>query len=88
MIEVIDSVWYGIKLTPFMPYKQIGIVAVRTLPANKIKFYIGLARGENEEKDEIIIAKNGVPFYPFYLLDWANGIMKMVEQEEEDKQNG
>ena len=69
-----------------MPYKQIGIVAVRTLPANKIKFYIGLARGENVEEDEIIIAKNGVPFNPYFLFGWANGIMKKVEWGEESEQ--
>lgn len=82
MIEVIDSVWYGIKIQTFTRFKQIGIVAVKTLPDNKIKFYIGLAHGENLEKDEMMIAKNGIPFNPFFLFEWANGIMKNVEREE------
>lgn len=83
MSEIMDSVWYGIKLVSFLPYKQIGIVAVKTIPANKVKFYIGLARGENVEEDEKRIAEHGVPFNPYFLFELANGIMEKVEGEKE-----
>lgn len=71
--EIVDSVWYGLKM-PFMLMTQIGIVAIKCKPDGKVKFYIGLGRGEDQEEDEQMIADMGVPFYPKGLVKWFMGV--------------
>lgn len=69
MNEIIDSIWYGIKL-PVMGIRMIGIIAMRCKISGKMKFYIGLGRGEDEMEDANAVAKMGVPFYPMLLIEW------------------
>lgn len=85
MNDVISSIWYSIKL-PLLSEKQIGIVAVRCRVTGKIKFYIGLAKGEDLQKDEEIISRLGVPFYPSPIIDWVISIrMSEKLRKETDK---
>lgn len=79
--KIIDSVWYSIKI-PLLSMRQIGIVAMLSGPAKKLKYYIGLSRGEYQEEDEKFIAKWGVPFYPIKLIQWF-----VTLQKENDEAN-
>lgn len=77
--EIIDSVWYGIKL-PIFGMRIIGVVAMRCTVAGEVKYYIGLGRGKDTKEDEEFIAEWGVPVYPAYFASWV----KMIEEGAED----
>lgn len=71
--EIISSVWFGIKM-PLLSMTQIGIVAVKMVNG-KVKFYIGLGRGDEQKEDEVMVAEMGVPFYPALLLEWMRDVV-------------
>lgn len=77
--KVIDSIWHGIKI-PILGMRTIGIVAVQCEVTGKIKFYIGLGRGENTQQDEQAIYNMGVPFYPSIVGEWLYGIESFVNE--------
>lgn len=61
---------------------MIGIIAMRCKITGKMKFYIGLGRGEDEKEDADRIAEMGVPFYPMGLIAWIS--MLQVERGHEN----
>lgn len=76
--DIISSVWCTVKLPVLSNQIMIGVIAVQCRISKHIKFYIGLASGEDLERDEKTIYRMGVPFYPLYFVSWVQQVMKSV----------
>lgn len=63
-IDILDSVWFG-NLTEGT---TIGIVKINT--GYGVKWYIGLAEGDDKSYDEQFIAKWGTPIFPDQLKEF------------------
>lgn len=75
----IGAFWYCVKL-PLLSKRVIGIVAVQCEITGRIKFYIGIGSGKDEECDQNSIYKMGVPFHPQPLLGWIMELMQNSER--------
>lgn len=78
-MEIVSSIWYGIKI-PVFNNRLIGIIAVKDKLNQRMKLYIGIGKGENQELDENHILQYGVPFYPGFLIDWLADIISYIEE--------
>lgn len=81
-LEVIDSIWFGIKIQG--PFKTIGIVSVQDTISKKIKMYIGPAFGYNLDQDIRMIVQTGVPCDGDFILEW---IQRQKGYEDADTDN-
>jgi len=67
-LEVIDTIWFQIKIIG--SFKVIGIVCVQDTISKKIKMYIGPAYGYNLDRDIRMIVQTGVPCDGDFILEW------------------
>lgn len=67
-LEVIDSIWFEIKIQG--PFKTIGIVSVQDTISKKIKMYIGPGCGYSVMQDCLMIVQTGVPFIGDIVVEW------------------